>query len=96
MEAENLHWTDVLANILDSLYKIIFKYQPFSVTNICDEKNSWTIVLNFTTNTINITLVDGGQIANETQGLVYKGLSHYGPNWTLSGNSTVMIKYLGG
>jgi hypothetical protein len=66
------------------------------VTNICDNKNSWKIFLNYAANTIDITLIDGGTIPNETRSLFYSGLSNYAPYWKLGGNAPILIKYLGG
>jgi hypothetical protein len=53
-------------------------------------------LIDYIINAINITLVDGGQIVNETRSLVYKAFVIDGLNWTLAGNATVLIKYLGG
>ena len=52
--------------------------------------------LNYVPNTLDITLVRGGTLPNETHSKEYPNLNLYGPNWILDGTATVAIKDVGG
>ena len=69
--------------------------QSFSVGDICDDGNSWKVFLNYLTNQVEVTLVSGGAVANETVKGTVVSLNYYGPFWKLTTNGLMMTKYVG-
>ena len=63
--------------------------------DICNDGNSWKIFLNYVTSQVEITLVSGGAVANETNKVSVDALFKRGPNWQLMTNGLMMIKYFG-
>ena len=66
------------------------------MSDICHVNNTWKAYLNYIANTLDIILVEGGSISNETQSKDYADLYLYGPDWTLSGTAVVTVDYVGG
>ncbi len=59
--------------------------------NLDDRK----IYLNYIPQTVDVILVSGGKIANETQRAVVQTLYRYGPYWSIATNGVMVIKYVG-
>jgi hypothetical protein len=65
------------------------------VDNICADTNNWKIFLNYINNTIDITLINGGRIANETFSKSVNSILNYGPYWSIRSNGVFITKYVG-
>ena len=53
------------------------------------------IDLNTTSSNLEITLISGGKIADETHATFYLGLSNFRQSWSISSNGIVVIEYVG-
>ncbi len=59
--------------------------------NLGDRK----IYLNYIPQTVDVILVSGGKIANETRRAVLQTLYLYGPYWKIATNGVMVTKYVG-
>ena len=67
------------------------------MANICSANNSWTINLNYATNTTEVSLLqDWYSTGIETYTTEVQNLLAYGPYWLLNGTAAVGVYNYGG